>query len=671
MEADRLLDDLDAAQREAVTTDAAPLRILAGAGSGKTRVLTRRLAHRVAVGTADPRHALVLTFTRRAASELRSRLGVLGIRDEVAAGTFHAIAYAQLRARWADRGVRPPDLLERKLPVVAKLVPSRGAAIDVLAELDWAAAQGLGPDDYAAELEHRGRRPAVSPTLVVATMRRYADHKRERRLVDFDDLLRLGAQHVRTDPDAAAATRWRYRHVFVDEFQDVNPLQFDLLRAWLGDRVDLCVVGDPRQAIYAWNGADAAYLTRFERWFPDATTVELTHNHRSTPQIVAAGAAVLGHGTPVPATDRPEGPTPTVAELADELAEADAVARAVRDRHAPGTRWSSQAVLVRTNAQGVLVAEALRAAGVPHRIRGGAGLLDRPEVRSALGELRRHPGPFAVAVADLADAVSPAEVPPDPAPAGAAGRSGAPIADDGPIDDERRANLDMLVRLAGEYTRVDRLPSADGFSAWLTAALGTDLPHRDAVDVATFHAAKGLEWPVVHLAGLEDGLVPIGHARTPAELAEERRLLHVAVTRAEHELHLTWARRRTVGNRAMEREPSPWLHPLIAATGPAAPTLPARRGLGLVRDELGDRVASRAPDALLDALRHWRATRARVAGVEPRLVLDDAAVVELARSRPSSIDALAAVTGVGPMRAARFADDLLTLVAAHADRSDA
>src|SRR3954469_14083076 len=278
--------DLNPEQRRAVVTEASPLCILAGAGSGKTRVLTRRIAHRIAVGSAEPDRVLALTFTRKAAGELGSRLRTLGVRDRVAAGTFHAVAYAQLRRRWADRGESEPALLDRKARLLAPLIRNRDVqAADVASEIEWAKARMVNPSAYEHEARSAGREPPMALAEVAEVYRRYEVEKNRRGLVDFDDLLFRTARAIEEDADFAAAQRWRFRHLFVDEFQDVNPVQFRLLMAWLGDRLDLCVVGDPNQAIYAWNGADASYLTNFRRHFPTAEVVRLDDNYRSSPEI--------------------------------------------------------------------------------------------------------------------------------------------------------------------------------------------------------------------------------------------------------------------------------------------------------------------------------------------------------------------------------------------------
>ncbi|MFP5376806.1 MAG: ATP-dependent helicase, partial [Acidimicrobiia bacterium] len=337
-----LLDGLDPAQHRAVVCEAQPLCILAPAGSGKTRVLTRRIAHRVATGQAEAARVLTLTFTRKAAGELRARLGALGVREPIAAGTFHAVAYAQLRRRWADRGERPPVLLERKARLLAPLLPRARAGAgaratvqpaDLAAEVEWAKARLVPPSRYEAEVEAAGRRPPLPPATMAALYERYEHDKRRKGLVDFDDLLMLCALALEGDREFAAAQRWRFRHLFVDEFQDVNPVQFRLLQGWLGDRRDLCVVGDPDQAIYSWNGADPTLLTDFGRHFPGAEVVRLDRNYRSTSQIVAVGRAVLppgGEGVADVTAVRGDGPLPVVRHFDTDVDEARGVARALR-----------------------------------------------------------------------------------------------------------------------------------------------------------------------------------------------------------------------------------------------------------------------------------------------------------------------------------------------------
>ena len=271
-DADKLLSDLNDRQREAVTTLASPLAILAGAGSGKTRVLTRRIAWLAAEGVLDARHVLALTFTRKAAGELSDRLGKLGVRRAVTSGTFHGLALAQLRRRWLDRGEAVPALLERKSRILAPLLgggPSVGAeAAEVAGEIEWAKARLIVPEGYEAAVAAAGRATPRPAGEIASLYDRYETEKARRRVVDFDDLLWGLADALETDAEFAAVIRWRHRHLFVDEFQDVNPAQFRLIRLWLGDRRDLCVVGDDDQAVYGFTGADAGYPRSLRPPFP-------------------------------------------------------------------------------------------------------------------------------------------------------------------------------------------------------------------------------------------------------------------------------------------------------------------------------------------------------------------------------------------------------------------
>ena len=641
-----LLEGLTPAQREAVVVDGAPLCILAGAGSGKTRVLTRRIAHRVATETAEARHVLTLTFTRHAAGELRRRLQALGVRELVAAGTFHAVAYAQLRRRWLDRGERPPVLLERKSALLARFLDHRrgGASpAEIAAEIEWAKARMVAPADYERAATAAGRRAPLPAATIGGLFARYEDEKRRRGLIDFDDLLVLSVLAMENDAEFAAGQHWRFRHLFVDEFQDVNPLQFRLLEAWRDGRRDLCVVGDPDQAIYGWNGADRSLLTDFEHRFPAATVVRLADNFRSTPQVLAAAHAVLRTGGPTAPPlrpHRPDGRPLDVCAYSSDLDEARGVARGVRDRRRPGMPWSHIAVLARTHAQLALASEALAAAGVPHRVRGTSSVLSRDDVRAALADLRR--------------------LPPGTPLGSAAGADG---------------DLGDLSDLAREYRSVDPAATVDGFLAWLvaTGAGDTTDDRTDAVVLATFHAAKGLEWPVVFLTGLEQGLVPIGHARGDA-LEEERRLLYVAVTRAESELHCSWASRRTRAGRAIARSASPWLDALTSEpAGRDAPGAAGRR-----RRVVDERRRLRAPAGrsngaarLVAALREWRTSTARLTGVPVHVVMADRTIDALARACPISRAELLDVHGIGPVKAERYGADLLSLVASHADRASA
>ena len=655
-DAEALLRGLNEEQREAVTTETMPLAIYAGAGSGKTRVLTHRIAWRSLTGEIDPRRVLALTFTRKAASEMRSRLRRIGMRDQVAAGTFHSVAYAQLRTWWRENDRREPELLVRKMGFVAPLLPRdhrATAALDVIGEIEWAKARRIRPGAYQGAAEAADRTPPLPLPSIARIFQDYEELKSSRRMVDFDDLLDLCRSAMSTDRRFADAQRWRFRHLFVDEFQDVNPLQFMLLTSWLDGRPDLCVVGDPNQAIYAWNGADADYLNRFTTHFPGAAVVELRQNYRSTPQILRTAAAVLVGQDPM-LSNRDPGPDPVVEQYEDHEAEARGVVRRIRDLKGPDGRWSDHAILVRTNAQTEPMLAVLRSANVPFRTRAGSGLLDRADVKAQLKALGRSDSPVADRMADLRTV----ELSTD--------------ADDNPEEDTgREAAFAEIRRMADEYLALDPGGTGRGFVAWVWSqgrAMADD--STDAVEVSTFHAAKGLEWPIVHVAGLEQGLVPIGHARDAGARAEERRLLYVALTRAEDHLFLTWAARRSFGTRSSTRTPSMWLPDLEAAI--AGLERPLGRAEGARRVAAIRKGASRAtlPDhPVVAALRDYRSTAARAANVPAYVVFNDATLADLIATWPSTVGDLLGITGIGPTKADRHGVAILAILAVN-DRPD-
>lgn len=594
--ASQLLEGLDELQREAVTTNAAPLLVIAGAGSGKTRVLTRRIAWRAAGGALDSAHVLALTFTRKAASELRSRLHALGLEREVTAGTFHAIALAELRRRAIDLGRTPPVLIDSKGRILAQVLDdstSAGTATDrgdilasLAAEIEWAKARLIAPPDYVESARSARRVVEGFRLSVVADI--YAGYeatKRRRGAVDFDDLLIDLAEEIASDANFAAAQRWRFRHLFVDELQDANRAQLRLLDAWLGERADLFAVGDASQAIYGWNGADASGVTDFGSHYEGATVLTLEANYRSTPQLVAVAKSVLprAHISEPTTTPRSDGPTPSLVAYESGEQEAEAIATAIHAQRNRGRRYSECAVLARTNAQLVVIERALEVAGIPISVRGSNGFLARHAVREALRPIANstQPAQFAQWRKDLLG----------PKPLR------HPRAHE-PVDEEvaqialakEQADRAALVELAEEYVRLDPLPQGRGFVAFLRQSLGADPAPvaEDAVDVVTFHRAKGLEWKVVFVAGLEDGFVPNARATTKEALEEERRLLYVALSRAEDELHCSWARTRLFGTHLADRSPSPYVDAIEAANSKLSSAVPqsadtARRALAKSR----------------------------------------------------------------------------------------
>ena len=628
-------DGLDAAQRAAVRSPAAALLVVAGPGSGKTRVLTHRIAWRAATESMQARHAVAVTFTRRAAYELRTRLRALDIDDMGPVGTFHSIALAQVRQHDIDHNRAERKLLPHRSALSSDLAEhlrrtfGPRAPITVataLREIDWAKASDLSVAEYREGPARRRLGPAAGDAAA-ELFGHFERTRSRRRLLDFDDLLAECTRLMRSDEHFAAARRWLHRHFFVDEFQDLNRLQWNLLWEWLGgaeavsnSSADICAVGDAGQAIYGWNGADSRYVAEFRQRFDGAHVVRLELNYRGHLSLVTAAQSILAdtdqptpdsrrrgqastasdgtladadgpHQTDVsghrqrPARPHQTGPAPSVTAFDDAAAEAAGIARWIGDRHVGGVRWDSFGVLARTNAQLGDIAAALDARGIPHRLSGQRStFLQLPAVQQMLEQLGAAGPRFAALVDDLR-----AEEPSGAAQlrlldlaeiylaeiSSAAGRTSPP----GGATGEGFANWLRLLASSDRELTADLLDS-DGFDAPFDSRDG-------AVTLATFHAAKGLQWPHVVVAGVEDGLVPL-RRNDP----EERRLFYVAVSRASRTLHLTWARHRSSRSTAGERTPSPWLS-LIADATAEPPPLPS--------DDAVSQVA--AARAALDATR--------------------------------------------------------------------
>jgi DNA helicase-2/ATP-dependent DNA helicase PcrA len=569
--AQELLDGLDAAQRVAAEALLGPVCVLAGAGTGKTRAITHRIAYGVATGVYAPSRVMGLTFTSRAASELRTRLRVLGASG-VAARTFHAAALSQLNYFWPIVvGGGLPRVLDGKARLLAqaaeriRLRVDTATLRDVAADIEWRKVSELGIDDYARMLaggsEESSRRAApgsLRPEQAVDLQRAYEALKDERRQLDFEDVLLACAGMIETEPSVAMHVREQYRFFVVDEYQDVSPLQHRLLELWLGDRTDLCVVGDASQTIYSFAGASSSFLLEFARRYPDATQVRLEQNYRSAAPIVETanrlmrgrpGALTLHATAPATTTPAATGPAarreteddPTVTGYATDAEEAAAVAADLKARIEQGARPHDLAVLYRVNAQAAPLEAALNDAGVAYQMRGGKRFFDLPEVRQAVMTLRAASltvtdEPLFQSVSDVLRSLGWTLEAPQAA---------------GSVRDRWEA-LNAIMGL------VDDAPSGTTFREFTDDLLARQAAQHEptiaAVTLCTLHTAKGLEWDDVHIVGLGDGLMPIGYARTPEAVEEERRLLYVGITRARRRLALSWAE-----NAAGPREPSRFL----------------------------------------------------------------------------------------------------------------
>lgn len=703
-----LLAGLNAEQRRAASALSGPVRILAGAGTGKTRTITHRIAVQVAAGACTHDEILAVTFTDRAARELRERLRALGLPGPVRAATFHAAAWAQLRYFWPRLSDRPrPQVLARKGEVLGPLARRlRVEMRDLATEIEWAKARLITPEGYPEAVEQIGREPPIDPAQLVEAWAAYERAKTERDLIDYDDMLVRCADALAGDAEIAAAVRGRYRVFTVDEFQDVNPAQWRLLRTWLGDRDELCVVGDDDQTIYRFNGSSPAYLTEFTATFPHATTVTLTHSYRSTTPVLSLANQVLWTK---PRAQRKrlrstvgDGPAPQVRALDDDEAERVAVIARVRELLDAGTPPGEIAICYRINSQSADWEEALTQAGIPYLVRGEPGFFAHEAVRQALTVLSdeaavrpdgrrpdptRRPDTVPAAPADPAEAVERvlrerAGFTPGSPPAGEVAR-------------ERHEHLTALVDLARRVAATD--PAAGGEHGFATvvrdltdrAAAGQETADPDgAVTLLTLHRAKGLEFDAVFLVACEDGLLPISHALgDDAAIEDERRLLYVGVTRARRHLWLSWAERRGTRQRRRSR-----LLAGLEGTGGTGGTSGNRKGSGGRRRRSGasgggqpracaceaplvsseDRATGRCatcrvddPDTerAVEALRAWRARRAADDGVPAYVVFHDRTLADIAERCPDSLEALGAIRGVGPAKLERYGREVLDLIA--------
>ena len=677
MNAEAVLAGLDPEQEQAARAVHGPVCILAGAGTGKTRTITHRIAYAVHTGAVPAGQLLAVTFTVRAAGEMRARLRALGVGG-VQARTFHAAALRQLRY-FAPRvlGGALPGLVENKIRLVAQAAVRGGVREadrtllrDLASEVEWAKVSMVAPADYPARAVPGGREPPVAAATVAAVLTAYEELKTQAGVLDFEDLLLVAAAAIERHRDVAEELRARYRHFVVDEYQDVSPLQQRLLEAWLGGRADVCVVGDPNQTIYSFTCATPSYLLDFPRRHPGTEVVRLQRDYRSTPQVVGLANRVLGRRSSLRLVgQRRPGPEPAFAEYDDEPAEAAAVAarcRAMVDRGLPA---SEIAVLFRVNAQSEVYERALAEAGVPYLVRGGERFFHRPEVREAVvllrGAARAAAGPPAEGVP--AEGV-PAEDDRSALPAAvrdvlAALGWSASAPPPGGAARERWESLAALVGVAEELAAtVPGAGLADLVAELEQRASAQHAPTVQGVTLASLHAAKGLEWDAVFLVGLVEGTVPIQHATTDEQLDEERRLLYVGVTRAREHLLLSWSLARAPGGRRTRRR-SRFLHGLVPEPAVAARPRPAGREAANGRGgRRGRELPEGADSELFGRLRAWRTARAEAQQVPAYVVLNDATLGAIAARRPADLQALVTIPGIGPRKLDLYGPDVLAII---------
>lgn len=552
MQPDALLENLDPEQREAAESLIGPTCILAGAGTGKTRTVTHRIAYGIAKGYFSANRVLALTYTNRAAGELRARLRQLGI-GAVSVKTFHAAALSQLEFFWPQfAGVPAPTVLQSKARLisqvadVAKIRLDAAALRDFAGEIEWRKYSMLSMEDYSAIVKSRPKVGGLSPAKNLELQQAYEDAKIKAQRVDWEDVLVLTLGMLRAEPRALAHVQQQYRFFTVDEYQDISPLQHALLDTWLGNHSDLCVVGDPNQTIYSFTGATSEFLQNFDSRYPDANVIQLTRNYRSTQQIVSfANRLTTDSATVDPLRSEGEiGLAPRLLSFATVSDECAALAGSIRNKIEQGTKPSDIAVLYRVNGQSEAIENALTVAGIDYQVRGGERFFNRPEIQSAIRSVR-------------AEAVSPTNKPlyqvvsdicrslgwqtQQPTEKGSAR--------------EKWESLNSFLAITDELAEGSTV--ADFAKELDERQRSQHEPVKAAVTLSTMHAAKGLEWELVYVVGLTEGYLPITYANTDAEIREEQRLLYVALTRARKELTLSWARRDGAATR--DREASRFL----------------------------------------------------------------------------------------------------------------
>ncbi|MEU8039335.1 ATP-dependent DNA helicase UvrD2 [Streptosporangium sp. NPDC049078] len=688
MEPDNVLAALDPEQREVAEAVRGPVCVLAGAGTGKTRAITHRIAHAVRSGVVDAQGVLAVTFTTRAAGELRQRLRHLGTPG-VQARTFHAAALRQLTYFWPRViGGDPPRVIESKLPLlidacrVLRKNQDRSELRDIASEIEWAKVTQIAPEDYAEAAKKAGRVSPVPAEEVFRLYEAYENLRRDRHLVDFETILELTAAVMTEHREVASQIRQQYRYFVVDEYQDVNPLQKLLLDTWLGGRDDLCVVGDPNQTIYSFTGATPRYLTGFSVEHPNATVIKLVRDYRSTPQVVSLANRVLDRArTPhklALIAQRPDGPEPVFTEYDDETAEAEGVARAVKKLVGTGVPTREIAVLFRVNAQSEAYEQAFAKAGLPYVLRGADRFFERPEVRQAVVLLRgaaRSAEPGDTLASTVHDILAGIGLTPE-APGGGKAR-------------EKWESLKALADLAEDLAATGAdLPA---FVAELERRAGEQhAPPVEGVTLASLHAAKGLEWDAVFLVGVADGMLPIIYAETPEQIEEERRLLYVGVTRARAHLALSWALARSPGGRR-SRKPSRFLDGLTGrsarksrADAPAAAAdrrqvaapISCRvcgKTLTAATEQKLGRCAGCPADydeALLGALKSWRTGVAKHEKIPQWAIFTDVTLQAIAERAPLSEQDLLAITGIGRVKLDRYGEAVLELCRIAANQTE-
>jgi ATP-dependent DNA helicase UvrD/PcrA len=709
-----LLEHLDPEQRQVATALSGPVAVIAGAGTGKTRAITYRIAYGVACGAYNPTSVLAVTFTTRAAGELRGRLQQLGAHG-VQARTFHSAALRQAQFFWPQiYGDELPHVLDNRMPLVAEAASRLRVRVDtpglrdLVSEISWAKVSNVSAEDYPhLAAQHNRKLASYDSETVSRIFAAYEKSKRDRSRIDFEDILLCAAALLSDHPEIAETIRQTYRHLMVDEYQDVSPLQEGLLNLWRGERSELCVVGDPAQTIHSFAGARASFLTGFGQRFPRATVIQLVRDYRSTPQVVRCANAIMTAAAREPArgfqpvnlqAQQPAGPEVEFVASQDESAEAAEIADWLAEQAKAGVDFRDMAVLFRINAQSPAIEQALADRKIPYLVRGGERFYERPEVRQALLNLRTKEPMTTDAEQGSESAVEEmksilltlgwTERPPE---GGGALR-------------ERWESLAALLSVAEDLEAeanatagLDPRPADDQqpltlqtISAELDRrAEAQHVPAAQGVTLSTLHSAKGLEWDAVALLGVHEGSLPFVLASSPEQMSEERRLLYVGVTRARRLLRISWSRTRN-GN-GQPRTPSHFLESVLPDSLRVSANQPRQRrssrqsalslhcrSCGRSLTEAAERKIGRHldcpatfDDQTMAMLREWRRQEAADQQLPAYCVFTDATLIAIAEARPRSLRELIKVQGLGPTKADRYGGHLLAIIEAETARTRA